>query len=38
MVKVEKKVEIFKVVPVTDDTFYESLKVSILDRFNKIYE
>jgi len=38
MVKVEKKVEIFKVVPITDDVFYETLKVSILDRFNKIGE
>jgi hypothetical protein len=38
MIKVEKKVEIFKVVPITDDIFYETLKVSILDRFNKIYE
>lgn len=33
MIRVEKKVEIFKVVPITDDVFYETLKVSILDRF-----
>ena len=36
MVKVEKNVEIFKPVPVTDDIFYESMKLSILNRFNKI--
>jgi len=36
MVKVEKKVEIFKPVTVTDDIFYESMKLSIMNKFNKI--
>lgn len=38
MVKVEKKIELFKPVVVTDDIFYESMKLSILNKFNKIYE